>query len=138
MKPEIAHVNKSFDLEAQRKGPAFPIHEDRERTWFAGWVCEDGVAAFGLKTDRNRSDYYSYATEYSSKDTDYLGAYIEFPLSDTEFDIVSEICDEQDPLALYHSVVHYAGEELQVPEDHVGDWDKIGELICNTENKDNS
>jgi len=123
------YYNSDFDLNSRRSsGKEYPSHKDGDRTWFCGWVCEEGAVGLALKSEQNVKSYYKAATEYNEK-SDYPGAYFELPLSDTELDIVMEVCKADDPKTLLNSLMHYASDEFLIPEEQREYWDDLKKII---------
>ena len=111
-----------------RRFPGYPIHEDLKRSWFCGWLCERGMVALALKSDKNLSRFKTCADEYFWE-TGKLSCCVEFPLSDSQFEVLWSVCELDQPDMIYMAIKIFSEEEIVVCEEHRSRWSDLGHVL---------
>ena len=111
-----------------RRFPGYPIHEDLQRSWFCGWLCERGMVALALKSDKNLCLFKTCADEYFWE-TGNLSCCVEFPLSDSQFEVLWSVCEMDQPDMIYMAIKIFSGEEIVVCEEHRPRWSDLGFVL---------
>ena len=104
-----------------RRFPGYPIHEDLKRTWFCGWLCDKGMVALAIKAEKNTSHFKRCADDYFLE-TGNLSCYVEFPLSDAQFEVLWSVCEADQPDTIYMAIKVFSGEEIVICEEHLSRW----------------
>jgi len=104
-----------------RRFPGYPIHEDLKRTWFCGWLCDKGMVALAIMSEKNTSQFKKCADDYFLE-TGNLSCYIEFPLSDAQFEVLWSVCEADQPDTIYMAIKVFSGEEILICEEHLSRW----------------
>jgi len=107
-----------------RRFPRYPIHEDLKRTWFCGWLCDRGMVALAFKAEKNTNRFKKCADEYF-EETGNLSCYVEFPLSDAQFEVLWSVCESDQPDMIYMAIKIFSGEEMVVSEEHHSRWSDL-------------
>jgi hypothetical protein len=113
-----------------RRFPGYPIHEDLKRSWFCGWLCELGMVALSLKSDKNLCRFKTCADEYFWE-TGNLSCCVEFPLSDSQFEVLWSVCEMDEPDKIYMAIKIFSEEEIVVCEEHRSRWSDLGHVLEN-------
>ena len=111
-----------------RRFPRYPIHEDLKRTWFCGWLCDRGMVALAFKAEKNTNHFKKCADEYFVE-TGNLSCYVEFPLSDAQFEVLWSVCESDQPDMIYMAIKIFSGEEMVVFEEHRSRWSDLGYVL---------
>jgi len=111
-----------------RRFPGYPIHEDLKRSWFCGLLCELGMVALALKSDKNLCHFKTCADEYFGE-TGNLSCCVEFPLSDSQFEVLWSVCEMDEPDKIYMAIKIFSGEEIVVCEEHRSRWTDLGHVL---------
>jgi len=83
------------------------------------------MVALAFKTDRNMSHFKTCADEYFLE-TGNLSCYVEFPLSDAQFEVLWSVCESDQPDMIYMAIKIFSGEEMVVSDEHRSRWSDLG------------
>ena len=87
-----------------------------------------GMVALALKSDKNLCRFKTCADEYFWE-TGNLSCCLEFPLSDTQFEVLWSVCEMDRPDVIYMAVKVFSGEEILVCEQHRSRWSDLGYVL---------
>ena len=107
-----------------------------DRIWCCGLVDHSGLLAVGLKQECNIECYYSDSERiYINSKGRHLTCYLEFPLSESEIDIVRGVTSS-DGVAALKAIITFAGDDLSVPDTHEKRWSLLMKVIFPEDDKD--
>ena len=111
----------------------YPYHEDRERTWFAGWASDLGVMGLGLGKSNWIETVAELSHEYSRKNGK-RSCPFKFPLSDSQFEILARVCQENNAYHIFDCILAFCEEEIEIMEGHPQSWRELRKILS-TEKK---
>ena len=125
MKPVIKHTlikDDQYELEKSTQA-------DSSSMQCCALADHEGLLAIGFRNDNNAECYFSESeTKYINSKGRRLICYLEFPLTDSQSDIIRSI-PSNDGKAALRAIRTYAGDDLCVPATQQKRWRQLSSLL---------